>query len=90
MSSLSEIISEGAVVVDVRSVEEFDEEHYPGALNIPVEELLLRLNECGAKGTSLVLYCASGVRSAYAAKLLKGAGFTNVINAGGLGDMPDR
>jgi phage shock protein E len=90
MSSLSEIINEGALIVDVRSVEEFDEEHYPGALNIPVDEVHVRLHEFGAKERSVVLYCASGVRSAYAAKLLKGAGFTRVINAGGLGDMPDR
>jgi phage shock protein E len=35
-----------------------------------------------------VLYCASGARSAQAARLLKQAGFTNAVNAGGLDDMP--
>jgi rhodanese-related sulfurtransferase len=37
---------------------------------------------------SAVLYCASGARSGKAARLLKGAGFTDVVSAGGLGDMP--
>jgi phage shock protein E len=35
-----------------------------------------------------VLYCASGARSAQAARMLKQAGFTEVVNAGGLDDMP--
>jgi len=36
----------------------------------------------------VVLFCASGSRSAHAARILKQAGFTDVINAGGLDDMP--
>jgi rhodanese-related sulfurtransferase len=36
-----------------------------------------------------VLYCASGARSAYAARILKSLGFAKVINAGGLYDMPE-
>lgn len=88
MSSLAAKIKEGAMIVDVRSTEEFEEEHFPAAVNIPVDEVQMRLSEFGEKDRSLVLYCASGSRSAYAARILKSAGFTNVINAGGLSDMP--
>jgi phage shock protein E len=88
MSSLAAKIKEGAMIVDVRSTEEFEEEHFPAAVNIPVDEMQMRLPEFGEKNSSLVLYCASGSRSAYAARILKSAGFTNVINAGGLSDMP--
>ncbi|HOV62690.1 MAG TPA: rhodanese-like domain-containing protein [Spirochaetia bacterium] len=83
-----EKIKNGAKVIDVRTEDEFADGHYEGALNIPVGELQSRMNELGDKNTPLVLYCASGARSAMAAKMLKAAGFTDVTNAGGLSDMP--
>lgn len=83
-----DMIKAGAVIVDVRSREEFEDEHYPDAKNIPVNELASRAAEIGAKDKPVVLYCASGARSAMGARLLKGAGFANVVNAGGLYDMP--
>jgi phage shock protein E len=47
-----------------------------------------KLEELGPKHESIVLYCASGARSAQAAWILKQAGYTDVVNAGGLDDMP--
>ena len=88
MSGLENKIKAGAKIVDVRTVEEFEEEHFPNALNIPVDQIQRRLIELGEKNKPLVLYCASGARSAYAAKILRSAGYTDVINAGGLNDMP--
>jgi phage shock protein E len=88
MSGLENKIKAGALIVDVRTPEEFEEEHFPNALNIPVDQLQQRITEFGEKNKSLVLYCASGARSAYAAKMLRSAGYTDVINAGGLSDMP--
>jgi phage shock protein E len=88
MSSLLTKITAGAKVVDVRTPEEFDEEHYPGALNISVEEVQAHLAEFGEKNTPIIVYCATGARSAYAARVLKMAGYTDVTNAGGLDDMP--
>lgn len=84
-----EMIKAGAKIVDVRSLEEFEDEHYPKAINIPVNELQKRMAELGAPTTPLVLYCASGSRSAFAARLLSMAGYKNVVNAGGLYDMPE-
>lgn len=83
-----DLIKAGAKIVDVRSPEEFEDEHYDGALNIPVNEIQARAKELGGPETPLVLYCASGARSGYAARLLSSAGFKKVVNAGGLYDMP--
>ena len=89
MSELQSKIKSGAKIVDVRTVEEFEEEHYPNAVNIPVNEIQTRISEIGEKNVPVVLYCASGARSAFAARVLKNLGFTDVVNAGGLYDMPE-
>jgi phage shock protein E len=82
-----EKIKAGAQIVDVRSPEEFRDGFYPGAVNIPVQDIARRLGEL-KKDKTVVLYCASGGRSGMAARVLKQAGYADVINAGGLGDMP--
>jgi rhodanese-related sulfurtransferase len=87
MSAVLDRIKAGAVVVDVRSPEEFADGAYPGALNIPVQDLGRRAGEL-PKERPVVLYCASGARSALAARMLRSNGWRDVINAGGLGDMP--
>jgi len=89
MSALLSKIKSGAKIVDVRTSEEFEEVHYPNAILIPVNEIHLRINELGEKNSPIILYCASGSRSAYAARIIKSSGFTDVVNAGGLNDMPE-
>jgi phage shock protein E len=89
MANLKQMIDAGATIVDVRTVEEFSEEAYPNALNIPVDEMMARLTEFGDKNKPVIVYCASGARSAYAARILKNAGYVEVVNAGGLYDMPE-
>jgi phage shock protein E len=83
-----EKIRAGATIVDVRTPDEFMDEHYPNAKNIPVNQLQARIAEFGPKDKAVVVYCASGARSAMAAKMLKAAGYADVMNAGGLEDMP--
>ncbi|PKL25476.1 MAG: rhodanese-like domain-containing protein [Spirochaetae bacterium HGW-Spirochaetae-3] len=83
-----EMIKGGARIIDVRSPEEFEDEHYPNAVNIPVNLIQARLSELEDKAAPIVLYCASGSRSAYAARILSMAGYKKVVNAGGLYDMP--
>lgn len=82
-------IRAGAAVIDVRSPDEFADGAYPGARNIPVNVLTNRLAEVGAKDKPVVVYCASGGRSAVAQQILKASGFVDVTNAGGLEDMPE-
>jgi phage shock protein E len=87
MSAVLERIKAGATVVDVRTSEEFADGAYPGALNIPVQELGSRAGEI-PKDKPVVVYCASGARSAFAARVLKANGWKDVLNGGGLDDMP--
>jgi phage shock protein E len=86
-SLVKEKIDAGATIIDVRTPEEFRDGAYPGAINIPVSNLGTRLADI-PKSKPVVLYCASGARSASAARAMKQAGFADVVNAGGLGDMP--
>jgi phage shock protein E len=86
-SLVKQKIDAGATIIDVRTPEEFRDGAYPGAINIPVSNLGARLADL-SKSKPVVLYCASGARSASAARALKQAGFSDVVNAGGLGDMP--
>ena len=75
------------IVVDVRTPEEFQDGAYPGAINIPLDEMQLRINELGSKSREITLYCASGARSAYAQRVLMQIGYTNVTNGGGIAAM---
>ncbi len=77
----------GALVVDVRTPQEFSGRHYPGALNIPVDQVQARLSEFGDKNSPIVVYCQSGGRSGMAKQILEAAGFTKVTNGGGVADM---
>ncbi len=83
----AEVKREGKLVVDVRTPEEFEMGAYPGAVNIPLDELPVRLGELGSKDRELVLYCASGARSAYAVRFLVNEGFTKITNGGGIMQM---
>ncbi len=87
-NEVSRKIAAGAAVVDVRTADEYGDGHYPAAKNIPVSEIMARMGEIGPRDKPVIVYCASGARSALAAKLLKANGFTDVMNAGGIDDMP--
>jgi phage shock protein E len=86
---VKEKITAGARIIDVRTPAEFKDGAYPGAINIPLSILPVKMNELEPRDRPIVLYCASGARSGQAARLLKRAGFTELINAGGLDDMPE-
>jgi len=75
------------IVVDVRTPEEFQEGAYPVAINIPLDDLQMRISELGSKSREITLYCASGARSAYAQRVLHQLGFTNTKNGGGIMQM---
>ncbi|MCB9665302.1 MAG: rhodanese-like domain-containing protein [Alphaproteobacteria bacterium] len=69
------LVAEGALLIDVRSPGEFASGHIQGAKNIPVQQLGARLAEVNV-GKTVVLYCASGARSASAQGMLAGQGIT--------------
>jgi phage shock protein E len=82
-----EAIKAGAKIVDVRTPREFAGGAYRGAVNIPLQALHVRLKDI-PKNRPVVLYCASGMRSASAARILQRAGYERVVNAGGLHHLP--
>lgn len=82
-------IKEGALIVDVRSGEEYASGHYQNAKNIPVDQVESRLKDFGSKDGKVVVYCRSGGRSSKAKAILEANGFKNIVNGGGLSDMPE-
>jgi phage shock protein E len=79
-----ELVSHGAILLDVRGPEEFAAGHLEGARNIPVQDLLKRLDELGSRDRPVVVYCRSGRRSAVARSLLTACGFAQVDDVGGI------
>jgi rhodanese-related sulfurtransferase len=77
------LVDKGALLLDVRTREEFSSGHVNGALNIPVQELAGRLKELSDKAKPVVVYCRSGGRSASAASLLRQSGY-NVHDLGAM------
>ncbi len=78
-------LSNGGLLVDVRTFNEYGLGHLPGAINIPVQELADRLGEL-PRNKPIVLYCASGMRSLRADLLLKRSGFEQVLDLGAMGN----
>lgn len=76
-----EKVAAGALLLDVRSEGEFRSGSIPGAKNIPVSSLGARMKELD-KARPIVVFCASGMRSASAAGVLKRSGFQEVHDLG--------
>ncbi len=81
LENLNALKTRGALVVDVRTSGEFAQRSAPGSLNIPLDQLLRRMDELD-RSKPIILCCASGSRSANALRFLQQAGYTDVHNAG--------
>jgi rhodanese-related sulfurtransferase len=79
--NLQEVISGGAVILDVRTKGEFQSGHLPKSINIPIDKLPQNINKLN-KNKSIITCCASGARSASARRILKSNGFEQVYNGG--------
>lgn len=77
----AELISNGAVILDVRTKGEFQTGHLRGSLNIPLDNLSEGLKKF-KKDKAIITCCASGMRSASAKQILKSNGFAEVHNGG--------
>ena len=75
-----ELIDKGAIVIDVRSADEYNEGHIKGAINIPVDEID---SISYKKDKTIIVYCASGIRSEKAVKRLVELGYTSLYNLDG-------
>ncbi len=87
----SRIDAGGVLVLDVREPEEYDEGALPGVLHIPRGHLEAQIEGRALdRDQAIVVYCAGGVRSAFAARTLQELGYTNVLSmAGGFGKWKD-
>ena len=73
-----------AVLLDVRTPQEYREGHIPGSQNVPLQQLDNIEEVAENKETALYVYCHSGARSRQAVSFLMHMGYTNVHNIGGI------
>lgn len=81
-----QLVERGAMIVDVRTPQEFSNGHLNNAVNFPLSELDQHFKDID-KDRLIVLYCCSGNRSGQAYKYLQSQGFTNLHNAGGFEEL---
>ena len=79
--------NENYIILDVRTVKEYNEGHIPNAICIPNETIGEDVtNKLSNKDQLILIYCRSGNRSKQAANKLKNLGYTNLIEFGGIID----
>jgi len=76
--------TENAVLLDVRTPQEYREGHIPGSKNVPLQAIDKVTSIAENKDTALYVYCYSGARSRQAVGALGQMGYTNVQNIGGI------
>ena len=80
---------EGYIILDVRTQQEYDQGHIPGAMLIPDTEIAVRAEGVLTDKNQLILvYCRSGRRSKLAAEVMVELGYTNIKEFGGIIDWP--
>ena len=80
-SELTALLESGAVIIDVRSPEEYKTGHVKGSLNIPLGKINRKMSKIKQLGKPVITCCASGMRSSSAAAQLNGQGIT-AMNGG--------
>ena len=78
----SELVKQGAIILDVRSKGEFAGGHIKNSINIPVDQLSNNLSKLKDKNKCIVCCCASGMRSGTAKRILESQGYKAVFNGG--------
>jgi rhodanese-related sulfurtransferase len=86
----TQLLQEGAIILDVRSKGEFEGGHIKGALNIPVDQLRNNFSKLKDKNKPIITCCASGMRSASAKSILISGGYTSVFNGGGWSSLQNK
>ena len=79
------------LLIDIRTEDEYGDGHIENSINIPMTEILGRIDEIAKdKNREIRLYCMSGRRSALVKKILHSVGYKNVINEGGYEELKGR
>lgn len=76
--------TDSAVLLDVRTPDEYRQGHIPGSKNVPLQSISKVAGMIDNKSTTIFVHCLSGARSGQAAAILKQMGYTNVKNIGGI------
>ena len=84
------MLNEGGVIIDVRSEAEFYSGHIQNSINIPLGELASKIMQFKDKDQPIITCCASGIRSASAAKIFSAKGYSNVVNGGGWSSLENK
>jgi phage shock protein E len=80
--------AQGALIVDVRTAQEYGQQQIANAINIPYKKIVKQFKALEVrKDRIIVLYCRSGNRAGKAIMSLRKAGYTNLHNAGGINDF---
>ena len=80
--NFSDLMKEGAQIIDVRTPVEFNSGHIKGSINIPLQNIQNNLSKI-KRDKPVITCCASGMRSASAKSILKSNGYKHVHNGGG-------
>ena len=80
--NFSDLMKEGAQIIDVRSPGEFNSGHIKGSINIPLQNIQNNLSKI-KRDKPVITCCASGMRSASAKSILKSNGYKHLHNGGG-------
>ena len=79
------------VLIDVRTPEEYQQDHIADTPNLPHTVIATQIADLGlSKSTPIKLFCRSGVRAGLALAELESLGYTNVENIGGIADARER
>jgi phage shock protein E len=85
MQNVIETIKEkNGTLLDVRSPMEFDTEHVPGAINIPLDTIEMNIKNISILPKPIIVYCLSGGRSGVATNILQQNGVSEIYNGGGI------
>ena len=76
--------TDGAVLLDVRTPDEYRQGYIPGSKNVPLQSISKVAGMIDNKSTPIFVYCLGGVRSRQAAAILQQMGYTNVKDIGGI------
>jgi rhodanese-related sulfurtransferase len=72
------MLAGGAILLDVRTPEEYRAAHLPGSTSLPLNRLPCRIKSVAAPEKTLLLYCSSGARSRTAAQILRQMGYRHI------------
>lgn len=84
-NEVNDLVSEGAIVVDVRTPGEYETDHIENAINIDSNEIKYVIKgKIKDYETKIIVYCQTGNRSSESAKILVNLGYKNVYDMGGI------